>query len=177
MKRVRLIFIGVVLVAALCWLLSSGPAPMPALSMRSLGLTGRVWTRTNETGMIETGPRWGFAITNSGPTDASWWAYIQFTDTNIPVVNTLGMDRQLVQGRLASHEEVVFSIGVPSDTNVAWRGTVSYSKAPSPLQSAVWPVVKHVPALRNRFSLGEVASCYDDWRTTTNLTTGVTRIN
>jgi len=176
MKRVRLIFIGDVLVGTLCWILSSGPAPMPALSMRSLGLTGTLWTRTNETGMIETGPRWSFAITNSGPTAASWWAYIQFTDKNIPVVNTLGMDRQLVQGRLASHQEAVYSIAAPSDTNVVWRGTVDYSKAPSLLQSTLWPVGKHVPALRDWFSLGDGVNCDDDWRTTTNVT-GVTRTN
>lgn len=170
MKRGRLIFVGVLLVGVFCSIILSGPAPMPALSMRSLGPTGS-WSRTNAMGLIETGPRWSFAITNSSRTPASWWAYLDFTDTNIPVASTVGMDGRLVQGRLPPHEQAVISMAVPSDTNVTWRGTISYCRGASQVELAVWPVAKHVPWLSNNFGLRkEGASCYDAWRTTTNAT-------
>jgi hypothetical protein len=167
MKRARLIFIGVALVGAF-WIISSGPVPMPALSMRSLGPTGSLWTRTNGMGLIETGPRWSFAVTNSSRTPAWWWAYLGFSDTNIPVASTVGMDGRLLQGRLAPHKEAVVNMAVPSDANITWRGIISYSRAPNSVETTVWPVVKHVPWLRDQFTLGEGASCYDAWRTTTN---------
>ena len=169
MKRARLIFIGVLLAGALCWIISSGPAPMPALSMRSLGATGSLWIRTNGTGRIETGPRWSFAITNSSRTPASWWAYLFFTGTNIPVASPAGMDGRLVQGRLLPYEQAVISMAVPSDTNITWRGTIFYCRGASQVELTVWPVVKHVPWLSN-FGMEEVTCCFDTWRTTTSTT-------
>jgi hypothetical protein len=171
MKRAHLIFIAVVLAAAFCWTISPSPALMPALSMRSLGPTGSLWIRTNAMGLVETGPRWSFAITNSSRAPASWWAYLRFTDTNIPIASTVGMDGRLVQGRLLPHKQAVISMAVPGDTNITWRGTISYCRGPSHVELAVWPVVKHVPWLSNNFWLREEgANCDDVWRTTANPT-------
>jgi hypothetical protein len=121
-------------------------------------------------GLIETGPRWSFAITNSSRTPAWWWAYLGFTDTNIPVANTVGMDGRLVQGRLAAHKQAVISMAVPSDANITWRGIIVYSRAPNFVETTAWPMVKHVPWLRDRIKLGQGTSCYDAWCTTTNAT-------
>src|SRR5690242_1290246 len=152
MKRSRCILVGAVVFGVFCWLISSGPAPMPVLSMRSLGPAGSLWTRTNAMGQIETGPRWSFEITNSSPTSASWWASLDFTDTNMPSGgSTVGMDGKLVHGGLRAYKQAVITMAVPSDTNTTWRGTIYYCKGPTQLELAVWRVVEQVPWLRNRF--------------------------
>jgi hypothetical protein len=175
MKRVRLIFLALVLVIVICSILLSRPAPpaqAPKVAIRSLGPTGSFWSRTNEAGAVETGPYWTFVVTNCGPIAALWNPSIMLqTESNWSHIRSQlfwPSPSSKAKRPLRPGQQVVINMAVPGGTNV-WREMVTYWIPPDIVQSTLLPVTHRVRWLRDRFPFPQQDSYYDDeWHTATN---------
>jgi hypothetical protein len=169
MKQTALILLAIVLVAAIAFGLLVATLPKANVTIRAIGPTGDLVTRTKRFGKQMRCPLWQFAITNTGRANVHWAASLQLKGPTPTQEDAVRDVANLPFGDLAPGSGVVTNMPVPPQDDIMWSGTIQYWRTPGRHETKLWIMgqrkrwlTKLLPSPGPHFSS-------DVWHTTTNV--------
>jgi len=173
MKRIAFFLLAVVLLAVVLVVVLVATEPRAKVMIRAVGPTGDFYTYTNNLGMEERLPIWGFAVTNAGGAGAFWRAQTHLRKiTGVEETNCVRLSCW-PGGGINARQGHLTSMPVAVDNDILWRAVLTYQSYPSPLESKVTLLGDLIPPLRGIFPCNTKHVFSDAWHATTNAAPSV----
>jgi len=173
MKRILLLFAGVIVIGTFAFLVLLATQPTAHLRIYALGPTGEFRPHLEGSGVWESYPVWRFMITNDGAGVAVCGTIVEH---KVPGPNSSVAQDQpgwLAGPRLAHRKSATIDMEVPVNTNWIWRGRTIYHTEKSALMQRLSGMERRFPFLWNIDSTRGLTNSFDAWHGPTNVTSAV----
>jgi hypothetical protein len=171
MKRIILLFLGVIIARALAFVVLLATQPTAHVSIHALAPTREVQPHLEESGVWESYQMWRFTITNDGGGVAVWRSNVEYREQG--PFNRVTKDQYLSRkGKPLTHaKSATVEMLVPVNTNRVWRGCVLYHTEKSALMQKLSGLEKRLPFLWKIDSTRGLSNSFEAWHGTTNVIT------